>query len=356
MSPIYIAKVTGEYDDNTREPLTYYFDTHITNPICKGCFLQNINSNVIIFIHGFNFQREYAIEVFNRMVNKFNIDNHYMSFVCILWNSSANDTDERACKLFNFISNYIPGAVGDEIYKIGNSGLIYDRYVGDLERVADSFRGISWLINDIAKMNKKIHLIGHSMGCQAVLNSLSFMCHDNKVLKSQYYGGPYNAAISEGIVQSIINVFLIAPDVNTGIFKLFVVSDMQILTNLKKFVIYANNNDIAIYASKLIRVHNHRLGNPKDTADKLREISEYNIQESINKIDVLDIETRNEWHAIKDVLFALPLALMSSDYPLSHNYYTDDSICNDIRHVIIEQGRPNVYISNNEAGNIGIIT
>ena len=56
-----------------------------------------------------------------------------------------------------------------------------------------------------------------------------------------------------------------APDVNVSIFELFVVSDMARLNNLMQFIIYSNNEDIAIYSSEIIRVHNHRLGRSSAT-------------------------------------------------------------------------------------------
>lgn len=286
------------------------------------------------------------------MMNKICADNTVRDtkFVCILWNSSANDVDRGIIgRITRSVGKAIPGAVGDEIDKSGNSGPIYNRYIEDLERVADSFRGISWVVNNIAKSNKKVHLIGHSMGCQAVLNCLSFMCHDKSTLESTYYGDPRTSAISNTIVGSIHNVFLIAPDVSTSIFKLFIVSDIRTLTNLRKFTIYSNNEDIAIYSSKFIRVHDHRLGSTSDAEQNLSDIlAQLGTQDSmrlcVSNIDVFNLGDTTALHALGDFIFVIPRALRSHDYPMSHNYYTNDNICRDIGRVIFRngQGRDNI--------------
>jgi Alpha/beta hydrolase of unknown function (DUF900) len=183
------------------------------------------------------------------------------------------------------------------------------------------------------------------MGCQAVLNCLSFMCHDKNTLESAYYGNPTVSDVANTIVKSIHNVFLIAPDVSTSIFKLFIVSDIITLTNLKKFTIYSNNEDIAIYSSKLIRIHNHRLGSTRDAEQNLSEILAQLGPQRVSSIDVFNLGDTTFWHALGDFVFAIPRALRSHDYPMSHNYYTNNNICIDIGRVIFRNGyeRGNIH-------------
>lgn len=335
-----------------------------------GTDTQNVINNigitkeckVVIFIHGFNFKKKYAEEVFYSMINKIiktsDINTKYKC-ICVLWNSSANDKNENKIirQTTEVLSNLATNAVKEEVKKIGNSGLIWERYIEDLERVTNSFRSISWLINDIAKESEEVHLIGHSMGCLAVLNSLSFMCHDYKTLSSTYYNGPFENGITESkkIVNKIRNVFMIAPDVSTSIFRHFVIGYMHILENLNKFVIYANNEDVAIYLSKLIRIHNSRLGCTTDAVNILNTILKettyavnklntilkekyFNqIKNNINKIDILDIIEQTRLDAIGDLLFIFPRSLLKKDYPESHNYYNKDDICDDIKNVIYDK-------------------
>ena len=136
----------------------------------------------------------------------------------------------------------------------------------------------------------------------------------------------------------IRNVFMIAPDVSNSIFRHFVIGDMHILGNLNKFVIYANNEDVAIYLSKLIKVHNYRLGNTTYAVNILNTILKETyytqIENNINKIEVLDITEHTRLHAIEDWIFVLPLSLLEEDYPEFHNYYDKDVIKYDIKNVI----------------------
>lgn len=355
---MFIVDVTGEYEQyngGTRPTIVYRDNDKVIITQQEaynrlGINNTNDNSNVVLFIHGFNFSRDYAAEVFNEMVDKICANNMVKNtkFICVRWNSSANDTNDNFVGwLSKSVGGLLPGAVGEEIQKAGNSGFINNRYIEDLERVADSFRGISWLVNDLAKSGKKVNLIGHSMGCQAVVNSLSFMCHDNSTLSSTYYNSNSNTIISDAIVGNIRNVFLIAPDVNVGIFKLFVISNMSKLVHLNKFTIYSNDEDIAIFSSELIRVHNHRLGKSSDSINCLNEILsklgalQY-IRDCVDKVDVLNLGTSTWWHAFEDVVFAVPRSLASRDFPFSHNYYTNNSICRDIGQVVFGGARNNV--------------
>lgn len=394
----YIVDVTGRYEYDevyNSKPIIEYFraiENDGKQSIDEVSFNNNIginnnndNSNIVIFIHGFNFQQTDAIRVFNIMMNKIASvsKDANRKFICVLWNSSANDKGELIESKSRFIDKCVPGgnmiksaarfigehfpggniigsaarfigerapalgAAGDETRKFFNSGFILDRYIEDLERITNSFKGISWLLNDIAQSNKKIHLIGHSMGCLAVLNCLSFMCHDNTTLKCPYHEGPVPDVYfqkSERIVKSIRNVFLIAPDASTSLFRLFVLSNMPTLTGLDKLVIYCSDNDIAIIISKLIRVHNYRIGSPEDANTVLRDILNELGAENlgyINKIQILNVTGLS---AVNDVVAVVPLSLWSSDYPMSHNYYTKDSVCYDIGNVIYGNRRPNVVL------------
>lgn len=354
----FIVDVTGKYEQyygDTRPTIVYRNNERQEIGQQKaysklGISDTNDNSDVVLFIHGFNFTHDYAAEVFDRMVDKICIGSTIKNtkFICIRWDSSANDTNDNFTgKLSKFIGGLLPGAVGEEIQKTGNSGFINNRYIEDLDRVTDSLRGISWLVNDLARSNKKIHLIGHSMGCQAVVNCVSFICHDNSTLTSAYYNSRSNTEVSDTVVGNIRNVFLIAPDVNIGLFRLLVVSGMAKLARLNKFTIYSNDEDIAIYSSELIRVHNHRLGKSSDSVNSLNEILsdlgrlKY-IRDCVDKVDVLNLGTSTWRHALEDVVFAVPRSLASKDYPFSHNYYTNDDVCRDIGRVVFGGARDNV--------------
>ena len=291
----------------------------------------DINLPILIFVHGFNNSESDAISVFAEMINAKNQDGEYLiqgefTFACMLWASTAN------YKVSSFFGNVMKRCgslfgklfpqIGEEISREWNIGFFPKRYVEDLDRITESFEDFYKILNDLSSKGHEIHLIAHSLGCKMLVNYIGLLCHDYKVRQAGEYsnGKPENCEVLERRLVHVKSVIMIAPDVNIGIFKEYVKSNVGLLWKLSntKLIIFANNLDVAIFASKyIIRVDDKPLGNADDANGVVKSIS-LDLK-SVNAIEIVNVNIAESF-----------FGPTHKHFPVSHNYYTDVKVLEHI--------------------------
>lgn len=298
---------------------------------------------VIVFVHGFNNSREDANATFFEMVHKKREDGKFiinpneknMAYICCMWDSTANyKVNGRIGSMMQTVGNQVGTILpqfGEEISREWNIGMLPRRYVEDIDRITESFVWFNKLIISLSK-KCKVHLISHSLGGMTIVNYIGQLSHDYLTRKMGEFGHMEDYSSIRNLLQNIKSVILIAPDVNIGIFKEYIRSSCLLLfeTSGTKLVIFANNLDIAILASKyIIRVNDKRLGNADDANEVINSTG---IQADQQCIEIVNVNIRDSYNPL------------SRYFPISHNYYTNDNVLIHINKTITRSDEHNVQL------------
>ena len=162
------------------------------------------NSNVVLFVHGFNISFDESLEITLRIVQRTGVQAIPVAYS---WPSQA---------------------------KISAYGVDYDRNEWTIEHLKDFIQD---LVNALPE-GAVLHIVAHSMGNRAVLGALA---HAN--LPEQHLG----------------QLVMIAPDVDSEIFKDLVVRSGP----FRRKTLYVSNHDWALRAAGWLRPNDSRAGDAR---------------------------------------------------------------------------------------------
>jgi esterase/lipase superfamily enzyme len=166
--------------------------------------IRDANSDVVLFVHGFNYSFEESLQIALRMVQRTDVQAIPVAYS---WPSQ------------NRVSAY---------------GVDYDRNEWTIEHLIDLIQAI---VNTLPE-GKVLHIVAHSMGNRAVLAALA-RCH----LPPQKLG----------------QLVMIAPDVDTDIFKDLVPRSGP----FRQKTLYVSNHDWALRAASWLRPGESRAGDAR---------------------------------------------------------------------------------------------
>jgi hypothetical protein len=138
---------------------------------------QDPGQHVVFFIHGYNTQRDSALRTFMRMIDGMNGIEvagapRLVTYVCVRWNSFCNAW----------------GPIGYILQKLAlvlpPASLFF--YGADLLRTWCNYNKFNRLVNSVARSGRKVHIIGHSMGCRTIM---SYLTHAADVFKMYTMAG-----------------------------------------------------------------------------------------------------------------------------------------------------------------------
>ena len=187
-------------------------------------------------------------------------------------------------------------------------------YATDIDSIQHSFRSIeNFLLVDIlnVKQLKKLHILAHSLGNRAIVNSLSKLARDIKILN--IYNGDLDRHHKQR--EKLGEIIMMAADVDAVFLREFLIVDSTHLygltnrlnTSIPGITIYINHNDVALAISTTIRMGTARVGRLLSNIEVLSDIGQN------NKIMMIDASV------LKNIL------------SINHTYYLKKQLARDLR-------------------------